>query len=98
MSNRHKSSQAAACSQEPRLIKLETLIEQTTETLKGLTDLLTASIRAEEQIREIRRDTKDHEERIRKTETQLASTGWLDKVAWMALAALVTYCIRGALV
>jgi uncharacterized protein involved in exopolysaccharide biosynthesis len=81
------------CLQEPRLIKLEAAIERLSTILTDIRELLAASVRADERIAALRTESQDREKRLRKLEDAQAGARWLERAAWMLLAAATTFLL-----
>ena len=83
----NENASPGVCSQEPRLITLETVVAGIGDTLKDVKDLLKFSIQTDERVNVLKQENIDQEKRIRKLETAMASGRWLERVAWLAAAA-----------
>jgi hypothetical protein len=79
------------CSQEPRLIKLESTIESLSGILADIRELLSASIRADERIFTLRAESRDQEKRLRRLELAQAGSRWVERIVWLAVVAAINF-------
>ena len=83
----HSEKIITTCSQEPRVAHLESTLAGIADTLKDVKELLKASALADERINTLQKENLDQEKRLRHMESAIASGRWLERVAWMVVAA-----------
>ena len=81
------SPNTQACSQEPRLIHLESAVANIGAILSDVRDLLTSSTKAEERIAALKEENRDQEKRLRRMEQTIAASRWLERVVWILMTA-----------
>ena len=90
-----ENTTTTTCSQEKRLLQLETALESISDTLRDVKDLLRMSIQTDERIHVLQGDAKDKEKRLRAVERNQATSRWADRVVWIIVAAGITLLLKG---
>lgn len=97
-----KLDSAHTCHHEGDITILNTAILEIKDTLRDMKDLLTSNAVLEEQAVVTRSSLKNHDERLRTVELELAQSKgmnrWIDRIVWAvtaaALSGTVIYAIK----
>ena len=79
--------------QEERLIKLEVGQGAIHKTLSDMKELLSTSIRNEERVRTLQEKNSDQESRLRRLESTLAASKWIERVVWILVTGGVGFLL-----